>query len=154
MTVHTRSAAIAVLWRSRLSPCAALRAFLPVGRAACMLRPIRWGRTIGLSSIRRRPVGSTPTCHLDLLLAGWGRNGAAATTLATSIRGAWWQTVGSRRGLNLSLMACARIPTITRWVRLRSTVADVVSARCSARSNSSKCSKFHFRTNRQKAVIN
>lgn len=75
MTARIRSAAIAALWRSRLSPCAVSRACLPVGRAACMLRPIRWGRTTGQSSIRRRPVGSTPTCHLDLLLAGWGRSG-------------------------------------------------------------------------------
>ena len=45
MTARIRSAAIAALWRSRLSPCAVSRACLPVGRAACTLRPIRWGRT-------------------------------------------------------------------------------------------------------------
>ena len=84
MTARIRSAAIAALWHSRLSPCAVSRACLPVGRAACTLRPIRWGRTTGQSSIRRRPVGSTPTCHLDLLLTGWGRSGAAVTTLAIS----------------------------------------------------------------------
>ena len=39
-------------------------------------------------------------------------------------------------------------PMTTRWGRSRSTVVDAVSARCSVRSNSSKCSKFHFRTNR------
>ncbi len=148
MTARIRSAAIAALWRSRLSPCAVLPVCPPVGRAACMLRPIRWGRTTGQSSIRRRPVGSTPTCHLDLLLAGWGRSGAAVTTLAISTRGVWWLTIDSRQSLRPLSTACARTLTITRWVRLRSTVADAVSARCSARSNSSKCSKFHFRTNR------
>ena len=56
MTVHTRSAAIAALWRSRLSPCAASRACLPVGRAACMSRPIRWGHTTGPSSTHLGPV--------------------------------------------------------------------------------------------------
>ena len=154
MTARIRSVAIAALWRSRSSPCAVSRACLPVGRAACMLRPIRWGRTTGQSSIRRRPVGSTPTCHLDLLLAGWGRSGAAITTLAISTRGVWWPTIDSRQSLSPLSTACARTLTITRWVRLRSTVADAVSVRCSARSNSSKCSKFHFRTNQQKAVIN
>ena len=53
------------------------------------------------SSIRRRPVGSTPTCHLDLLLAGWGRSGAAITTLAISTRGVWWPTIDSRQSLSL-----------------------------------------------------
>ena len=154
MTARIRSAAIAALWRSRLSPCAVSRACLPVGRAACMLRPIRWGRTTGQSSIRRRPVGSTPTCHLDLLLAGWGRSGVAVTTLAISTRGVWWPTIDSRQSLSPLSTACARTLTITRWVRLRSTVADAVGARCSARSKSSKCLKFHFRTNQQKAVIN
>ena len=38
--------------------------------------------------------------------------------------------------------------------QMRSTVVDAVGARCSVRSSSSKCSKFHFRTNQQKAVIN
>ena len=68
-----------------------------------------------------------------------------------------WRMVANNRfqqSLSPLSTACARTLTITRWVRLRSTVADAVSVRCSARSNSSKCSKFHFRTNQQKAVIN
>lgn len=44
-----------------------------------------------------------------------GRNGAAATILVTSIRGAWWQIPGSRQGLNPSSTVCARIPMTTRW---------------------------------------
>ena len=154
MTVHTRSAAIAALWRSRLSPCAASRACPLAGRVACMLRLIRWGRTTGQSSIRRKPGGSTPTCHLDLLLAGWARSGAAVTTLAISIRGVWWPTIDSRLSLCLLSTACVRTPMTTRWARPRLTDVDVVSGRCCARLSLSKCSKFHFRTNQQKAVIN
>lgn len=77
-----------------------------------------------------------------------GRSGVAVTTLAISTRGVWWPTIDSRQSLSPLSTACARTLTITRWVRLRLTVADAVGARCSARSNSSKCSKFHFRTNR------
>lgn len=89
-TVRILYAAIAALWRSRLSPCAASRACLPVGRAACMLLPIRWGRTIGLSSIRHRPVGLTPTYRSVPRRAGWG--GVASPALL-------WQP---RRGVSVA----------------------------------------------------
>ena len=45
-----------------------------------MLRPIRWGRTIGLSSTHPRPVGLTPTYRLVPRHAGWGRSGVVVTT--------------------------------------------------------------------------
>ena len=39
MTARIRTAAIAALWRSRLSPCAVSRACLPVGRAGLYVAP-------------------------------------------------------------------------------------------------------------------
>ena len=77
-----------------------------------------------LSSILHRPVGLTPTYRLVPRHAGWGRSGVVVTTLAISTRGAWWPIIDSRLNLCLLSTACARTLTITRWVRLRSTVAD------------------------------
>lgn len=106
------------------------------------------------SSSHPRPVGLTPMFRLVPQRAEWGRSGVVVTTLAISTRGVWWLTIDSRLSLCLLSMACARIPMTTRWAKPRLTDAGAASARCFVRSNSSKCSKFHFRTNQQKAVIN
>lgn len=77
-----------------------------------------------------------------------GRSGVVVTTLAISTRGVWWPTIDSRPSLCPLSMACVRIPMTIRWAKSWLTDAGAASARCSVRSNSSKCSKFHFRTNR------